>query len=135
MPDESLSEWIDINVPSRKLSFDKNTALFIEDNTIYIAWISDNEPPPHYFCQENPCRLKLPVIVSNDEIKAVDFYKGRGDLIIFTTGSVIYGIEADHEGTQNFQPLYKGENLLFYQDDSGVLYIRDGSSILSAILY
>lgn len=133
-PDESIAKWLDINIPLRKISRDRSTALYIDNNTIYVAWISDTEPPPHYFCEENPCKLIVPVIVTNTPVKSVDFYKGRSDVIIFTEGGVIYAIEADREGTQNFQPLYKGTNPYFYQDENNVLYIKDGNSIFSSNL-
>ncbi len=132
--DESLSKWLTTNVPLRKLSSDKSTALYVEDNTIYVAWISETEPPPHYFCLENPCKFKMPVVVPNEPIKSVDFYKGRRDVILFTAGAAIYAIEVDREGTQNFQPLYKGKDPYFYQNESGVLYIKDANSLLRANL-
>ena len=131
---ESLTSWLESNVPTRKLSVDKSTALYVEDNTVYVAWVSDSEPTPHYFCLENPCKFTIPVVVPNDPIKSVDFYKGRPDTIIFITGTTIYLIEVDREGTQNFQPLYKGNDPYFYQNESGTLYIKDGNSISKATL-
>jgi len=134
LSDESLKTWLDSHVPSRKLSMNKSAALYVEDNTVYVAWISETEPPPHYFCLENPCKLKIPVVVPSESIKNVDFYKGRSDVILFTAGAAIYAIEVDREGTQNFQPLYKGKDPYFYQNEAGVLYIKDGHSLLSAKL-
>lgn len=133
-PDESIVKWLDKNVPLRKISRDGNSALYVDSNTIYVAWISETEPTPHYFCEENPCKLIVPVIVTNSPVKSVDFYRGRSDVIIFTEGKVIYAIGADREGTQNFQPLYKGVNPYFFQDDSNVLYIKDDSSIFSSAI-
>ncbi|MDO8590697.1 MAG: hypothetical protein Q7R65_01825 [bacterium] len=134
LPDESLASWLASYVPSQKLSADKSTALYVENNTVYVAWVSDNEPLPHYFCLDNPCKFKIPVVVPNDSIKSVDFYKGRQDTVIFAAGTTIYVIDVDREGTQNFQPLYKGNDPYFYQNDKGVLYIKDGNSIFSASL-
>ena len=101
---------------------------------MYVAWISKTEPPPHYFCYENPCKFSIPVIVSADKIKSVDFYKGRRDVIIFGSGPSLYAIEADQEGTQNFQPLHRGVDPSFFLGSEGVLYIKDGDSILKANL-
>lgn len=133
-PDDSLIDWLEKNVPNYKLSPDKSIALYIKDNTIYVAWISATEPSPRYFCEENPCKLVMPVMVSIEPIKTVDFYKGLRNLILFSSGTTIYGIEVDREGTQNFQPFFKGTNPYFYQTDNGVLYIKDGNSILKVIL-
>lgn len=132
LPDASLKQWLDSNAPSRQLSFDKTTALYVQDNTIYVAWISDSEPPPHYFCEDNPCKLVMPVIVLNDSVKNTAFYKDRNDVILFSAGSTIYAIEVDREGTQNFQPLYKGKDPYFYETDKSILYIKDGNALLKA---
>ena len=134
LPDESLKTWLDSYVPSRKLSLDKSTALYVEDSAIYVAWISETEPSPHYFCLENPCKLKIPVVVPNEPIKSVDFYKGRREIILFVAGAAIYAIEVDREGTQNFQPLFRGKDPYFYQTETGIVYIKDGNSIFSATL-
>ncbi|GEM_PF-2069528 len=130
-PDDSFNLWLEENVPDRKLSYDKSTVLFTENDTIYIGWVSETDPPPHYFCEENPCKLKLPVTVSLETVKSLDFYKGRGDVILFAAGSAIYAIETDRESTQNFQPLYKGTDPYFYESPDGTLYIKDGNSILT----
>ena len=130
--EDSFSIWLDQNVPDRKLSHDKSTVLFTENNTVYIGWISETEPIPHYFCEENPCKLKMPVMVSEETIKSVGFYKERRDVIIFAAGTSLYAIEVDREGTQNFQPLYKGTDPYFYQSPDGKFYIKDGNSLLSA---
>ncbi|MSU55373.1 MAG: carboxypeptidase regulatory-like domain-containing protein [Candidatus Taylorbacteria bacterium] len=129
--DESITEWLKTNVPNFGLSLDKSTALYIMNNTIYVAWISSSEPPPHYFCEENPCKLIMPVTISTLPIQSVVFYKDRRDVVLFSAGSNIYGIELDRQGTQNFQPLLKVNNPYFYQAVNGQLYIKDGNSIFS----
>lgn len=134
LPDASVKEWIALNAPDRIVSSDTSTALYVLDHTIYVAWISDTDAPPHYFCEENPCKLVMPVTVSTAPVKSIDFYKGRPDVIIFAAGNTIYGIEVDREGTQNFQPLFTGTDPYFYQDPKGALYIKDGNSILRASL-
>ena len=133
-PDESLQTWLEKNAPDRKISKDGSTALYAEDNTVYVAWISDTEPLPRYFCQENPCKLVMPVTVSVQPLKSVDFYKERRDVLLFGAGTTIYGIEVDQEGTQNFQPLFTGTDPYFYQAEGGTLYIKDGNSVSSASL-
>lgn len=132
--EDSFRDWLERNVPDRKFSLDKSTVLFTENSTIYVGWVSEIEPIPRYFCEENPCKLKMPVTVSEEEIKSIDFYKDRRDIIIFAAGESIYAIEVDREGTQNFQPLYKGTDPYFYQSFDGTLYIKDGNAVLSADL-
>jgi len=129
LPDESLVGWLGKNVPDYKISADKSTALYTRDGTIYVAWISSTEPPPRYFCEVNPCKLVMPVMVSVESIKSVDFYKGLRNMILFSAGKTIYGIEVDREGTQNFQPFSKGDDPYFFETSEGALYIKDGNSI------
>ncbi len=132
--DESYVHWLLTAIPNHKVSADKSTALFSESDTIYLGWISQSEPPPHYFCIENPCTFQLPVTVSVEPIKNVDFYKDRRDVILFSAGAAIYAIETDRQGTQNFQPVYKGKNPYFYETADGSLYIKDGTAIFKAVL-
>lgn len=131
---QSFPGWLFNNFPDRILSTDKTTALFVRDNTLYAGWISDTEPPPFYFCEENPCRMELPIVVPQAEIKSFAFYGDRRDIALFSAGTTIYAIEMDREDTQNFQPVYKGEDPYFYADGKDVLYIKDGNSILKAKL-
>ena len=70
--------------------------------------------------------------MGSGEITDVEFYKDRADVVIFTSGEVIYAIEADREGTQNFQPLFKGTSPRFYKNETGTLYIQDGNSLMRA---
>ncbi len=132
--DRSLRSWIDEFAPDKKISKDQSTALYVEGDTIYVAWISETDAPPHYFCQENSCKLKMPIIIPNKTIKSVTFYKDRNDVILFASDSAIYAIEVDSEGTQNFQPIYKGDDPYFFEDSEGTLYIKEQNNIKSANL-
>ncbi len=132
--DQSFSKWLARNIPNLKISADKNTALFTEDNAIEIMWISDNMPPPHYLCEKNPCLYQMPITTITKPIKNVDFYKGRGDVVLFSSGTAIYAIDVDRSGTQNFQPLYHGKDPYFYENTDGTLFIKDGAVIARANL-
>lgn len=129
---ESMIHWLKNNVPNYKISIDGTTALFTEKNTIRIAWISESKPPPSYFCEINQCQRDIQVLVSNLPLSSVEFYKDRNDVIIFSAGSSIYGIDVDRNGTQNFQPFYKGNNPIIYKADADTLYIEDGASLMRA---
>lgn len=133
-PDTGVRGWIEENAPARRLSGDRHAMLYTAFDTIYIAWISDTDPPPHAFCEENPCRPVMPIVVSVQPLTSVDFYRGRNDVILFAAGTSIYSIEVSREGTQNFQPLYKGRNPRFFTDEGGTVYITDGDTILRAAL-
>jgi hypothetical protein len=130
----SYMAWLSLNVQDLKVSADGSTALFVQDNIIYAVWISDTEPAPHYFCEEDQCRLKLPVTALAGEIKNLDFYKGRRDVLLFASGSVIYAIEVNPIGNQNFQPVYKGTDPYFYESPDGVIYVKDGDFVFKADL-
>lgn len=128
-PGQLLSDWIKENFPNHVLSSDKNAALFVRDDSIYIAWISETESPPEFLCEENSCRQEFPVTFSTAPVKNVAFYKNRSDVIIFSAGPAIYAIEADRNGTQNFEPIYRGQDPYFFAEEDGTIYIKEGKTV------
>lgn len=131
--DQLVTEWLSNNVVSPVFSKDRTTATYVSDGTIYVAWVSEVQPVPHYFCTTNPCKFVVPVTVSNFPIKSVGFYKNRSDVIIFSAGTSIYAIEVDQEGTQNFQPIYRGTDPYFYVNSEGVAYVKDGADVFQLV--
>lgn len=131
---ETIKTWLDRYAPSRKISTDGTEALYVDNNTIYLAWLPASSTPPSYFCPETKCVSQVPILVSVDEIKNADFYKDRNDVVIFSAGLNIYALEADGVGTQNFQPLFRGNNPYFFKNTPNELYIKDGTKLLKASL-
>lgn len=126
---QSLSEWLQENVPNYVISSPGNAALFVRDDSIYIAWISETESPPEFFCEEDGCASEFPVTFSTAPVKNVAFYKDRPDVIIFSAGPAIYAIEANRSGTQNFEPIYRGQDPYFFAEGNGTIYIKEGKAV------
>ncbi len=74
------------------------------------------------------------VIDPTAPIRNIDFYKGRSDALVFSTGDNIYVVEVSHVGTQNFLPLYVGHSPSFVTADSNSLYVLDGNSLLQVTI-
>lgn len=122
------AEWVKENVLNPIFSSDKNSALFVGDNTIYISWVAD-ENPPAQFCDKEACQRIFPVTFSTSPVKSVSFFKDRSDIVLFSAGNSIYAIEADHKGTQNFEPIFRGLDPIFTTLPDGTIYVKDGETI------
>ncbi len=125
---QSESDWVKNNVPGAIISSDGKSALFVGNNTIYIAWLASSTPPD-YFCDNEACQNRFPITYSASAIKNVSFYKDKSNVVLFSAGGGIYGIEADRKGVQNFQPILLGINPYFSVLSDGTIYIKDGENI------
>lgn len=96
------------------VSPDLSTSLWIENNAIVIS-------------KEN---LTETIIEPTANIRQVDFYKDRGDAVIFSTSDTVYLIETDKKDTQNFFPIYKGTKPSFIKTDPNFIYVDDGSVLM-----
>lgn len=101
-----------------RVSADQNTRVWVEDNTI-IAEVAGSIHT---------------VISPEEQIKNVEFYKGRPDVVIFSAGNGIYAIEIDTSGTQNFMPIYKGTDPRFIETSPDYIYAIDGQNLLAIVL-
>jgi len=70
------------------------------------------------------------------QIRSVEFYKEREDVLIFGTEDGIYAIDVYGEGNQqNFMPIYKGSNPRFILGESqDFLYISDVNSLMIVMI-
>lgn len=112
-------------VPSKeipKISEDKTTLLWLEDNAVMIELESENS-------STTPKVSKI-VIQPDTVVKNVDFYKDRSDVIVFSTTNAIYAIDSDSTGGQNFLPIYKGQNPNFIRNGENSIYVLDGENLM-----
>jgi hypothetical protein len=72
------------------------------------------------------------VIQPDTIVKNLAFYKGRSDAVVFSTNNAVDVIEVDTEGTQNFMPIYKGQDPSFTTaaTSPNFLYIEDGNTLM-----
>ncbi len=72
---------------------------------------------------------------SKGPIKKVEFYPNRKDVVVFTLKDSIYAIETTKNGTQNFQPIYTGQNPDFAIDNkTSIIYIKDKGALFGVNL-
>ena len=116
---------------SKKYSSDRNTVIESTGQNIIASWKGDPELRPAYFCDEDACSDTITVLPQNREVRNIDFYPGRDDLILFAAENRVYVIELDARDIQNIQPLYEsllGQPEFVRTIDRGV-YIKDGDKL------
>ena len=119
------------------LSDDGDIEIKKEDNSILATRLNDGTKTSDLFCSNNgECVKTINVFTpKTGKIKAVDFYPKREDVVIFTLDNGIYAIEINKNGTQNFQPIYTGDNPSFAIDDqNSLIYIKDGDLVFGVNL-
>ena len=103
---------------SPRISSDKSTTIWLEDNAI-IAKVGSSTTR---------------VIQPDSVIKNVDFYRDRSDAVVFSMYNSIYMIETSKDGTQNFMPIYKGNDPSFIPANQGSIYVLDGDNLMQVVI-
>jgi len=73
---------------------------------------------------------KISTIEIKSQIKAIDFYKNREDVILMALAEGVYALGIDYKTEQNLQPIYKGKNPLFVKKDDNSIYILDNNNLM-----
>ena len=87
------------------LSDDEQRVIYWDDHTIGSYWISDAREMPQWQKTRALGVFAIPAV-----IQSVATYPGHGDYLVVEIGNGIWALEIDAVGSQNFMPLYKGEN-------------------------
>jgi len=123
---------------SKKISFsgDGNVEIKKDGGKIFASWLGgETTPSPAYFCKETKCSETILVFESaSGVIDTVDFYPNREDVILFSLEGGVYAIEIDKRGTQNFQPLYLGDNVSFRVNSEGHIFVKEKGEFFELIL-
>lgn len=100
-------------------------------NKIWIEWLAGKESLPYFFCDDSSCNEKVLVHTSKFNIKNVDFYPKRKDVVLFAVQNGVYAIEIDGRDGRAIQPIYKGKEPIFtiYKNDKSV-YILDEDNLI-----
>ncbi|MFC1802178.1 hypothetical protein ACFLY7_01930, partial [Patescibacteria group bacterium] len=93
--------------------YTKISSLFVKD---LISQKAQEKVAEHYITFES-------------EVKALDFYKDRDDVVVIALENGIYALELTVSENPNFQPIYLGQNPVFVKKDSKSLYIKDSETI------
>lgn len=118
------------NTILKKISPDKTISIEIKDRNIAATWLGDETPPRNLFCKSDVCDKTFLVLPAEWDVRQVDFYPGRNDLIMFSTEDKVWAIELDRRGTQNVQPIYVGFRPDFVRGTGNSIYIKDGVSLM-----
>ena len=73
---------------------------------------------------------KISTIEIKSQIKAIDFYKNREDVILMALAEGVYALGVDYETEQNLQPIYKGKNPVFIKKNDSSIYILDNNNLM-----
>lgn len=81
---------------------------------------------------------KITNSVIKTQIKAIDFYKDRTDVVLVAVNEGVYALEINEQNinqidnsiNQNLQPIYKGNDPLFVKNDNNSLYILDNNNLM-----
>jgi hypothetical protein len=90
---------------------------------IVAAWKGGADSMPFFFCDAIRSSCLTSLVVTEGDIRHVDFYPGRNDVVIYSTPSGIYATELDRRPEQNTHQLLAGD-LDFKEDDQRV-FVKD----------
>jgi hypothetical protein len=110
-------------------SYNKMVA-WLEEGDIYVAWSGDYESTPFFFCDVRGCRDRI-IISLDTDIREFDFFPGRNDAFVLSTGNNIFAVEADDRSKPNLQNIFEGKKPEFKLDDS-TIFIKDGQDLYTA---
>lgn len=110
------------NVPS------KEAPLKIDNVSVWVS--EENEI---VFKENNEEKIIIKPLL---EIRNVEFYKDRKDVLVFGTEDGVYAIDTYTENNQqNFMPIYKGQNPRFIQGESSdFIYVSDTNSLMIVMI-
>lgn len=101
----------------------KDIEIVVDKNKVIASWKGNKDSLPFYFCDEMRLQCVFDFVVTEGNIKHVDFYPGRNDVILYSTKDGIFVTELDKRPIQNTAKLLSG-NLEFKELDDRI-FIKD----------
>lgn len=98
---------------------------------IVASWKGSVDSTPFYFCDADRTFCDKELVVTEGDIKRVDFYPGRNDVVLYSTKEGLFVTELDKRSPQNTFKLVSG-NLEFRQKDQRV-YVKQGKDFYEII--
>lgn len=115
---------------STQIVIRKDIALSItganKEKQLVASWKGTKDATPFYFCDSQRLMCKASLTVAQGDIRDVDFYPGRTDVVIYTTADGLYAAELDLRADQNVRKLLPG-TLQFKEDDQRVFVKEKGA--------
>ncbi|MDO8510263.1 MAG: hypothetical protein Q7S15_01425 [bacterium] len=114
---------------SKKKSADGTISIWAEGESIFAEWNGSDTSMPKIFCIEGACQKLLTVIELKSLVRDLDFFKDRGDVVIFAAENGIFALELDKTKVQNLHPIYKGNEPIFYKNTDHAIFVKDGEAL------
>lgn len=112
------------------VSADGSVAAWMDDGVITARWLGTATNTPAFFCPGDECRETVTVTPTVSPIRNMSFYKDRNDVVIFAARDGVYALEIDPAArTQNFQPLYTGQEPRFVPAGTSTIGVRDENTL------
>ena len=118
----------------KKISRDGLVVLWFEDGTIYAEWQGEEKTIPALFCSSSSCSKRIEVLTPTVPLRNLDFYGSRNDVIVLALGESVAAMELDRNGTQNFEPLFKGNSPRMAKTGEGAIIVRDNGVLMQLSL-
>lgn len=115
-----------------KLSSRKNELIMLnrESNIIWFDMARDTTTLPYFLFGVKNLIFPVKIFDSRFEIKNIDFFPGRRDVIIVAIKDAVYAMELDGRNGRMIQPIYKGKDptfAIFYRDKK--IYVLDDGNL------
>lgn len=113
-----------------KISGRKKEIIWLDKihNTIWFDVSKEENNLPYFIYQEEE-KLPFKIFSSKFQIKNIDFFPGRRDIIITAINNGVYALELDGRGGRMAQPIYKGKdpNFVLFKGEKKIYILDDGN--------
>lgn len=125
------SEMKIFDYANAKISNRKKEIIWLDKthDTIWFDVSKEESDLPYFIYQEKEKTLPFKVFTSKFQIKNIEFFPGRRDIIIVAINNGVYAMELDGRGGRIIQPIYKGKNPDFalFKGEKKIYVLDDGN--------
>jgi len=130
-----ISSVVPASFADKKISQDGKVGIWVDGGSLFAEWLGDEKELPSYYCNDFGCHTVVVPLGVTVDIRNLDFYKDRNDVIIASFGTGIFAIEADTTGNQNFQPIFEGESPNYIlAEDGNSIYVLSNETLLQVAI-
>lgn len=101
----------------------KNIEISLEGKQVIASWKGGRDSTPFYFCDVQRTVCDDTLLVTEGDIKHVEFYPGRNDVILYSTKEGIFVTELDKREPQNTHKLLSGN--LEFKESGQRIFIKE----------
>jgi hypothetical protein len=105
----------------------RNFELWKEGGEVFLKWDGRKDSTPVIFCDNEICQEEIKAISFDQMISRLDFFPGESEIALAAVGDKIFAFELDVNPDKVPQVIYSGKAPDFRVDDSGVIFVKDGT--------